>query len=179
MLLRFHYLMQLKINSKTKNREASTMSELVALRPFVRLCQISGLFPFRLESDSETKHFKRFVFSFFHPLTFWYAFLLLLQITLEYYVGHSSEIYLFGTVHTVAGKFYQVSLIVMFVLLSILPLLSLRIRDAVKYVQAFDAMSTSLSNKPPFNVGRRLCFAVVYCLIAVGQFQSITVAGVL
>ena len=48
------------------------MDKLTNLRPFVRLCQLIGFIPFRMEVDSETKKFQRFSFSFRHPLTWWF-----------------------------------------------------------------------------------------------------------
>ena len=58
------------------------MESLKELGPFVRLCQISGLFPFRLKIDPELKHFQRFQLSLLHPLTFWYISIqLLLQLS--------------------------------------------------------------------------------------------------
>ena len=41
--------------------------------PFVRLCQLSGFIPFRMEIDPLTKTFRRFNFSLCHPLTWWFV----------------------------------------------------------------------------------------------------------
>jgi len=50
----------------------SVMKGLEELRPFIWLCQLSGFFPYRMEVDRVTKRFKRFTFSFSHPVTIWY-----------------------------------------------------------------------------------------------------------
>lgn len=51
------------------------------MRPFVFFCQILAVFPFYVESDPETKKFKKFSFSFKHPVTWWFLLVLFLQIT--------------------------------------------------------------------------------------------------
>ena len=47
------------------------MDGLEDLRPFIWLCQICGFFPYRMEVDAVTKRFKRFTFSYIHPITIW------------------------------------------------------------------------------------------------------------
>lgn len=56
------------------------MSALKQLKPFVRVCQISGLIPFTMETDPETKEFLKFGFSLKSAPALWYFTLLLLVI---------------------------------------------------------------------------------------------------
>lgn len=42
------------------------------LRPFVFFCQLCGFTPFRMLFHPETKRFQRFIFSWIHPLTWWF-----------------------------------------------------------------------------------------------------------
>lgn len=48
------------------------MSALKQLKPFVRVCQISGLIPFTMETDPETKEFLKFGFSLKSATALWY-----------------------------------------------------------------------------------------------------------
>jgi len=48
------------------------MSALKQLKPFVRVCQISGLIPFTMETDPETKEFIKFGFSLKSAPAVWY-----------------------------------------------------------------------------------------------------------
>ena len=61
------------------------MEGLATLGPFVRLCQLSGFFPFRMELDAETGRFLGLrQFSWRHPLTWW--FLTVKLVTLSFVV---------------------------------------------------------------------------------------------
>lgn len=56
------------------------MAILETLRPFFRLCQLSGFIPYRMEFVGETGGSNktcRFSFSFKYPITWWYIFLCL------------------------------------------------------------------------------------------------------
>lgn len=50
------------------------------LRPFVWMCQCFGAFPFFIETFPETKIFKKFSFSWKHPVTWWFIFIVVIQI---------------------------------------------------------------------------------------------------
>ena len=63
------------------------MAGLEDLRPFIWLCQICGFFPYRMEVDAVTKRFKRFTFSYFHPVTFWYLFVQFCSFASYYVLG--------------------------------------------------------------------------------------------
>lgn len=45
------------------------------LRPFVFLCQLSGLIPFSMETNRHTKKFKQFSFSWKKPAAWWFTIL--------------------------------------------------------------------------------------------------------
>ena len=55
------------------------MSALEQMRPFFRLCQCVGFFPFRMEIDKRTKKFQQFSFSWRYPITWWFVTLILAQ----------------------------------------------------------------------------------------------------
>ncbi len=57
------------------------MSTLEQLRPFVSLCQACGMIPYVMEYDSITKKFVRFTFSFKYFTTWWFLFVVLLQLS--------------------------------------------------------------------------------------------------
>ena len=50
----------------------TTMEGLAKIGPFVRICQLIGFIPFRMEIDPQTKTFRRFTFSMRDPLTWWF-----------------------------------------------------------------------------------------------------------
>ena len=55
------------------------MSALEQMRPFFRLCQCVGFFPFRMEIDKRTRKFQQFSFSWRYPITWWFVTLVLAQ----------------------------------------------------------------------------------------------------
>ena len=55
------------------------MSALEQMRPFFRLCQFVGFFPFRVKIDERTGKFRQFSFSWRNPVTWWYSALSLSQ----------------------------------------------------------------------------------------------------
>lgn len=58
----------------------SEMEDLEKLRPFKWLCQLCGFFPYQMEVNPVTKRFKCFTFSIFHPVAFWYFFLIFIHL---------------------------------------------------------------------------------------------------
>lgn len=48
---------------------------LYQLRPLIWMCQLSGLLPFYMEFDPDTKKFRKFSFSWKRPMTWWFVFL--------------------------------------------------------------------------------------------------------
>ena len=56
------------------------MSTLKDLDPMIRICQIIGLFPFRMELDPVTGQFVRFIFSWCHYVTWYFFALIFLQV---------------------------------------------------------------------------------------------------
>ncbi len=65
------------------------MSALKQLKPFVRLCQISGLIPFTMETDPETKEFIKFGFSLKSAPAVWY-FTILFVVILSFLIPTST-----------------------------------------------------------------------------------------
>ncbi len=55
------------------------MSALEQMRPFFRLCQCVGFFPFRIDIDQQTGKFQQFSFSWRNPVAWWYVALFLSQ----------------------------------------------------------------------------------------------------
>ena len=53
----------------------AAMGGLENLRLFIWFSQLCGFIPFRMQINAETKKFERFLFSFRHPLTWWFLFL--------------------------------------------------------------------------------------------------------
>ncbi len=61
-------------------------SDQVSLHLLVRWCQLIGLSPFRMERHPSTGRFRRFAFSWRHPLTCWWLYLNVLVSGLLFYV---------------------------------------------------------------------------------------------
>lgn len=73
------------------------MALLARLRPLVCVCQLIGIFPFSMEycKTRNVLRFKRFAFSYFHPLTVWFCLIALAQ-TFFTYVSIRSAISFFN-----------------------------------------------------------------------------------
>ena len=56
------------------------MSVFEKLGPFVGLCQACGMIPYTIKSNLDPKTFERFTFSFKHFNTWWFFFILILQL---------------------------------------------------------------------------------------------------
>lgn len=54
---------------------------ITKLRPFIIICQIYGLIPFSMEMDPVTAGFQRFTCSLKNFVTWWYACVLVVQVT--------------------------------------------------------------------------------------------------
>lgn len=54
---------------------------IAKLRPLIIICQIYGLIPFSMEMNSVTGRFQRFTLSLKHFPSWWYAFVLVVQVT--------------------------------------------------------------------------------------------------
>jgi hypothetical protein len=58
------------------------MSVFEKLGPFVSLCQACGMIPYTIKRNSGTNQFEKFTFSFKHFNTWWFFFMLVLQLSL-------------------------------------------------------------------------------------------------
>lgn len=63
------------------------MSALDQLRPFISLCQASGMIPYTIEDNLATKKFAKFTFSFKNFTTWWFLLLILSQIWVPFTMG--------------------------------------------------------------------------------------------
>ena len=146
------------------------MAGLTVLGPFLRLCQISGLVPFRMEIDPQTKQFQRFVFSYFHPITVWYVLSNILAMNqilltgLVYQQLQTLESVLWAVIRWISFGFGAGLLF--------LPFFSYHIRNVVKMINQFDETLKPVTTKPSFTVARRTFMCVVFGLIPVKSFQS-------
>ncbi|KAI9565956.1 hypothetical protein GHT06_009754 [Daphnia sinensis] len=64
------------------------MSVFDKLQPFVSLCQACGLIPYTLKRNSTTGKFERFTFSIRNVSTWWFLFVLVLQISIVVVISH-------------------------------------------------------------------------------------------
>lgn len=136
------------------------MARLESLSSFLTLCQISGLLPFCMEINPETRRFERFTFSYFHPLILWYAFNKIINaVYFSRIIYRYMEISLYAANYLLFSGFYLVFFI--------LPFLCYRIRNAIKSINRFDETLEDLPNKPLFNVPCRTFLCAVFGLIPV------------
>ncbi len=57
------------------------MSVFEKLGPFVSLCQACGMIPYTIKGNLVTNQFEKFTFSFKHFNTWWFSFMLVLQLS--------------------------------------------------------------------------------------------------
>ena len=151
----------------------SGMDDLKDLRPYIWLCQICGFFPYRMEVDAVTKRFKRFIFSYFHPVTFWYLFI-------HIYVNAS---YLFEHFNVKVGQERQTQELRIFFLMRcywiltsigdriFVYILILRCSLINKAIEFLRKMNVTLETVPntSLKIPRRLLAGAVYSLVLVSQ----------
>ena len=150
------------------------MEGLEKLRPFVWLCQLCGFFPYRMELDPVTKRFKRFTFSFWHPVTFWFIFVILVQMSIYFILISNKEIR--DNISSTFSKATSVELLAVVtqtidlaVIYVVVYRLSL-VNRAVEFLQQADESLGSIPNKS-FNIAPRIYIGVAYTFIWVHNFQ--------
>ena len=151
------------------------MDKLTNLRPFVRLCQLSGFIPFRMEVDSETKKFQQFSFSFHHPLTWWF-FIIKFIIFVSFYMLFSISQKFFPQLNAEWGSKISicfVSMIIFQYLIIVVMQLSMfrcsRLRKAIELIvkakQTLNSVSKMAEHKN--TVTRRTFFGLLLIFILV------------
>ena len=151
---------------------SSKMEGLEKLRPFISFCQLCGFFPYRMEVDPVTKRFKRFTFSIYHPVTFWYFFVNLLLI--------SFLLARWPNIKTLSNPFAEISpiqmlalftqhteLVVFYILVHRLSL----INKVVKFLKQVDELMKVISNQS-FNISPRIYIGLACTFISVSMFLS-------
>ena len=144
------------------------MEGLEKLRPFISFCQLCGFFPYRMEVDPVTKRFKRFTFSIYHPVTFWYFFVNLIQISyllarwpeLKNYLDAVAEI---SPIQVLAFFTQHTELVVVYILVHRLSL----INKEVEFLEQINEPMRVISNQS-FNMSPRIYIGSAYTLISVG-----------
>ena len=155
---------------------SSKMEGLEKLRPFVWFCQLCGFFPYRMEVDPVTKRFKRFTFSIWHPVTFWYFILALFKLGFNSLFLFNEEVRNFyykyfariSTIQLIAltTEFFDAITIYVIVYRSSL------INEAFEFLQQVDELLKSIPNRS-FNVTPRIYIGLAYTLILVRTIKSI------
>ena len=151
---------------------SSKMEGLEKLRPFISFCQLCGFFPYRMVVDPVTKRFKRFTFSIYHPVTFWYFFVNLLLI--------SFLLARWPNIKTLSNPFAEISpiqmlaifaqhteLVVVYILVHRLSL----INKVVKFLKQVDELMKVISNQS-FNISPRIYIGLACTFISVSMFLS-------
>ena len=138
------------------------MEGLEKLRPLIQLCQICGFLPFQMKTDPQTKRFLRFDFSYTHPLTCWFALILITQTTVHVLLSQRIEDTL-GVNHTrnqqilitlKSVEFY--SWVGSGVITHLVPIACcFYLPKAVRFIQQFDDAIKSFAGTP-FDVTRRV-----------------------
>lgn len=146
------------------------MAELKDLRPFIRICQTIGIFPFRMEIDAETGHFKQFSFSFLNPVTCWHG-LLFVSVSLPHLIYSTVE--LNGTV-VIEIIFECIHNLTKLLILSFPFMCYTHIRNSGALVQEFDETLRSFPNSC-CNLTRRVYLSISIMLILV---KSVTINSI-
>ena len=148
------------------------MEGLEKISPFVSFCQLCGFFPYRMVVDPVTKRFKRFTFSIYHPVTFWYFFVNFLLI--------SFLLARWPNIKTLSNPFAEISpiqmlalftqrteLVVFYILVHRLSL----INKVVKFLKQVDELMKVISNQS-FNISPRIYIGLACTFISVSMFLS-------
>lgn len=94
------------------------------LRPFVWMCHCFGVSPFYMETDSLTKKFKKFSFSWKRPVTLWYILIsigeLLFLITdlIKAWINYYEESVINSTLPTIFAVFIFLEHLLFFMLIA-------------------------------------------------------------
>ena len=148
------------------------MEGLEKISPFVSFCQLCGFFPYRMEVDPVTKRFKRFTFSIYHPVTFWYFFVNLIQISyllarwpeLKNYLDVVAEI---SPIQVLAFFTQHTELVVVYILVHRLSL----INKEVEFLEQINEPMRVISNQS-FNISPRIYIGLACTFISVSMFLS-------
>jgi len=148
------------------------MEGLEKIGPFVSFCQLCGFFPYRMVVHPVTKRFKRFTFSICHPVTFWYFFVNLIQISyllarwpeLKNYLDVVAEI---SPIQVLAFFTQHTELVVFYILVHRLSL----INKVVKFLKQVDELMKVISNQS-FNISPRIYIGLACTFISVSMFLS-------
>lgn len=150
------------------------------LRPFVNFCQFFGLFPFFIENVPETKQFKKFAFSWKHPVTWWFIILFftyIIYIVLDLWAAWEVFYYegiIQSRIPSLFGIFFFLEHIHFFIIIVLTRLITLnsgRLRRVIcllkKVNNELNIESLSLSEIP--KVKRRVNIGIVFILICVSE----------
>ena len=157
------------------------MEGLEKIGPFVSFCQLCGFFPYRMVVHPVTKRFKRFTFSICHPVTFWYFFVNLIQIsyllatwskkeTIKKFFRnayHSENFGEMSPIQMLPVLTQKIDLVVVYILVHRLSL----INEVVEFLDQVDEAFRAISNKS-FNISPRIYIGLAYTFISVGIFIS-------
>lgn len=146
------------------------------LRPFVFFCQFSGFTPFRMLFHPESKRFKRFVFSWRHPLTCWFIFQTFVQIALPIfeictYYDHMTNSA--GLNNNLPLALYSIAIIGMSfhaLLVFLCRYVSVHFsafRRALERIQRIDSVLVELPDKCQLTLGRRIVVGIIFITIGV------------
>lgn len=145
-----------------------TMAGLERLRFLIWWANAAGLLPFRMELDANTAKFRRFAFSWKHPLTWWLAVALVLRtaVSVSMRTAESSDD---PAAMTTVAKVTVFALKVNYqadaFIFSVVPLMILlrwrNLAAAVKYVHKFDRMTAASAGHRPCRTKRRIAVGLV------------------
>lgn len=132
------------------------MSGLEGLRPFFRICQLSGFLPYRIEINKELGRFEKLSFSWRFPITWWFIFISVVNSCIHIIIG--SLIFRNTTVNNlplaVRGTMMTVFVSFLVLLLTVRYLLAFRFQTLCKAIAFLRKTEDSLMTNDQYLVCR-------------------------